>query len=82
MSIKVGDKYIIEVAEKFMGAESMKARYRIKGFDSLIFDKKGLDRLEPVKTTNVEDTNEYQIGYKVGFEAGAKAQNEVQYRKG
>jgi len=29
-------------------------------------------RLEPIKTTNVEDTNEYQIGYKVGFEDGKK----------
>ena len=29
-------------------------------------------KLEPIKTTNVEDTSEYQIGYKVGFEDGKK----------
>lgn len=29
-------------------------------------------KLEMVKTTNVEDTNEYQIGYKVGLEDGNK----------
>ena len=39
-------------------------------------------KLEMVETINVEDTNEYQIGYEVGFEDGAKAQNEVQYSKG
>jgi len=26
-------------------------------------------KLEPIKTTNIEDTNEYQIGYKVGYES-------------
>ena len=39
-------------------------------------------KLEMIETTNVEDTKEYQIGYKVGFEDGAKAQNEEQYSKG
>ena len=29
-------------------------------------------KLEPIKTTNVEDTKEYQIGYKVGFEDSKK----------
>lgn len=29
-------------------------------------------KLEMIETTNVEDTNEYQIGYKVGFEDGKK----------
>ena len=29
-------------------------------------------KLEPIKTTNVEDTNEYKIGYKVGYESGYK----------
>ena len=35
-----------------------------------------------IRTTNIEDTKEYQIGYKVGFEDGTKAQNEAQYSKG
>lgn len=39
-------------------------------------------KLEPVRTTNLEDTEEYQIGYKMGLEDGAKAQNEAQYSKG
>lgn len=35
-----------------------------------------------IRTTNLEDTEEYQIGYKMGLEDGAKAQNEEQYSKG
>lgn len=27
-------------------------------------------KLEPIKTTNVEDTNEYEIGYKTGYDKG------------
>ena len=33
-------------------------------------------KLEPIKTTNIEDTNEYQIGYKAGLEDGYKHQQE------
>lgn len=42
---KVGDKFIIEIAEVSKGAESGNTKYRVKGFDSLIFDDRGLDRL-------------------------------------
>lgn len=43
---RVGDKFVIEIAECLNGAESGYDRYRIKGFDNLIFDDKGLKRLE------------------------------------
>lgn len=42
---KVGDKFIIEIAEVLKGAESGNTKYRVKGFDNLIFDDRGLDRL-------------------------------------
>lgn len=42
---KVGDKFIIEIAEVSKGAESGNTKYRVKGFDNLIFDDRGLDRL-------------------------------------
>lgn len=44
--MKTGDKYIIEIEEviKRNGAPQIA---RIKGFSTLVFDKYGLDKLEP-----------------------------------
>ena len=55
---KVGDKFIIEIAEVYenvlSGIDAFEAAtseplYRIKGFNSLVFDKNGLDKLEKLK---------------------------------
>ena len=55
---KVGDKFIIEIAEVYenvlSGIYGFKATtseplYRIKGFNTLIFDKNGLDKLEEIE---------------------------------
>lgn len=55
---KVGDKFIIEIAEVYENALSgiygFKATtseplYRVKGFNSLVFDKNGLDKLEEIE---------------------------------
>lgn len=45
---KVGDKYIIEIAEviQIREMESVGFLYRVKGFNSLVFDNVGLDKLE------------------------------------
>ena len=54
---KVGDKFIIEIAEVYENvlsgvdvfeATTSEPLYRIKGFNSLVFDKNGLDRLEKI----------------------------------
>ena len=54
---KVGDKFIIEIAEVYENvlsgvdvfeAVTSEPLYKIKGFNSLVFDKNGLDRLEEV----------------------------------
>ena len=45
MKGKVGDKFVLEIAEITKGAVSGKEKYRMKGFDSLYFDEKGLDKL-------------------------------------
>lgn len=42
----IGDTFKIEIAETYRGAESGNDKYRIKGFDNLVFDDKGLRRLE------------------------------------
>ena len=52
MSASVGDKFVIEIGEVFIGAESGKIRYRIKGFESLFFDEKGLEKLVPFNKDN------------------------------
>ena len=55
---KVGDKFIIEIAEVYenvlSGIDAFEAAiseplYKIKGFNSLVFDKNGLDKLEKLK---------------------------------
>ena len=52
---KVGDKFIIEIAEVYEnvlnGIDALATSellYKIKGFNSLVFDENGLDRLEEV----------------------------------
>ena len=54
--IKAGDKYIIEIGEVFCnsGALGSKTFYRIKGFNTLIFDDEGIKRLTPIDTTSRE----------------------------
>lgn len=49
---KVGDKFEIEIAEVFKSDcpwDTGIDLYRIKGFNSLVFDKNGLDKLKKVK---------------------------------
>ena len=57
---KVGDKFIIEIAEVYENvlndidvfeAVTSEPLYRIKGFNSLVFDKNGLDKIEKIKPT-------------------------------
>ncbi len=58
---KVGDTFKIEVAEVFQGAESKNDKYRIKGFDSLVFDDKGLARLEQLNS-QVANKRKFRFG--------------------
>ena len=55
---KVGDKFIIEIAEVYENVlndidvfetATSEPLYKIKGFNSLVFDKNGLDKLEKSK---------------------------------
>ena len=66
MSIKVGDKFIIEVGT-IAELSDGKKKYFIKPFESLVFDRKGLEQLERLdKATG----NIYQTGYEDGKEDG------------
>ena len=55
---KVGDRFIIEIGEVTKGAESGQTKYRIKGFDGLFFDERGLQRLLPYEYNYNEIWNE------------------------
>lgn len=56
----MGKKYIIELCEKPMKNENGDDVWRVKGFNTLVFDQNGLDKLEEYK--------EQPVGHK--FEVG------------
>ena len=61
-------KYTIELTEK----QVQRVNDILLGLNESWGYPKGTIKLEPIRTTNVEDTIEYQIGYKVGYEDGNK----------
>ena len=69
---KVGDKFIIEIAEVYENvlsdvdvfeAATSEPLYRIKGFNSLVFDKNGLNKLEKLKKP-------FSVPYSESYEKG------------
>lgn len=70
----IGDKFIIEIDEKYNKpinhlGNTPKFLYKIKGFNSLVFDENGISKLQkaPPKT---QETVAYQDGYKYGVRLG------------
>ena len=69
--MKAGDKYIIEI-ENVIGSDSNPLA-RIKGFNALVFDQNGLDRLKKLDGV----LRSYSLGYMYGLkEAEAKMADE------
>ena len=77
MNISVGDKFIIEVGEVFRGAESGQPKYRIKGFDNLVFDEKGLGKLKAIDDRFDSNEEAYMKGYQVATLKGVKIITEM-----
>lgn len=48
MDVNVGDRFMLEVGEVFYDNKG-NVLYRMKGFNSLVFDEEGLRRLTPMK---------------------------------
>lgn len=74
---QVGDKFVIEIEEVYNNTFSEKtALHRIKGFNSLVFDKNGLDKLERLDGDYVnENFGELQDeAYKEGEKAAIRAE--------
>lgn len=62
MSISVGDKYVIEIGAVAELPEGKK-KYFIKPFESLVFDRKGLEQLEKF---DEQALKEYDRGFEDG----------------
>lgn len=73
--MKKGEKYIIEIAEVHTHYDDNGKEFpiaRIKGFSSLVFDQKGLDKLERVKDSKpVEEKKLYNCKFVVTDSNGA-----------
>lgn len=66
----VGDKFIIEVDKIF--SSGTKILYRIKGFNSLVFDENGIDKLE-----KPDESEAFKKGYAKAIEDIQKEQSEI-----
>lgn len=62
----MGDKYIIELEEKPFHDDNGDFLYRVKGFNSLVFDMTGIGKLTPYTEPDLEQVMEeaYEHGYK------------------
>lgn len=82
MKYKVGDKFLIEIDEVYeseMPFSSPDELFKAKGFNSLVFDKNGLDKLEkidedPARVETVSEilTEKYEQGLNDAWELAKK----------
>lgn len=57
----MGKKYIIEIIEKPFKDDAGREVWRAKGFNTLYFDRNGLDKLEEYKEPKKE-THDFKVG--------------------
>lgn len=77
---KIGDKYIIEIAQEYDadmghlykdGLDKVPRKlYRITGFNSLVFDEAGLEKLQKIDG-NIAEWH-FNDGYEQGYDKGLK----------
>lgn len=65
--VKVGDKFVIEVGEIILSKDG-KLLYKIKGFNALVFDDVGINRL--MKKSNSTSAEALRKAYENGYDAG------------
>ena len=71
---KKGDKFVMEIDNVIVDEEGEVLLYTIKGFNALVFDQYGLDRLSRL-VNGVDKFSEhrgYGRGYSEGIEEGIK----------
>lgn len=82
MKYKIGDKFLIEIEEVYeseMPFSSPDELFKVKGFNSLVFDKNGLDKLEKIdeytaraETVSEILTEKYEQGLNDAWELARK----------
>lgn len=82
----MGGKYVIEIEDKYdrrgeYKEDSPSILYRVKGFRSLVFDRKGLEKLEELnkKYTIIEESEETEEETLI---TGCMSPQEITYQKG
>ena len=65
--VKVGDKFVIEVGEIILDKDG-KLLYKIKGFNTLVFDDVGISRL--MKKSNLTGPEAIRKAWENGYDAG------------
>ena len=65
--VKVGDKFVIEVGEIILDKDG-KLLYKIKGFNTLVFDDVGISRL--MKQSNLTGAEALRKAWENGYDAG------------
>jgi len=73
----VGDKFIIEIGSKYNAGVSNENNcpvnlYKIKGFNSLVFDDQGLRKMKPLNDLNKMIGEAYKDGEKEGYKQGCE----------
>lgn len=63
----MGKKYIIELCDKPMKTENGGDIWRVKGFNTLVFDQNGLDKLE-----EYAEDSKYKEGWADGYNTARK----------
>lgn len=76
----MGKKYIIELEDKPFHKEDGDFLYRVKGFNSLVFDMTGISKLTLYTAPDLGQVRKeaYKIGYEKGYDAG----HNVGYQQG
>ena len=69
MNYNPGDKFIIEIDSVYSVDDAHINLYRIKGFNALVFDKAGLDKLEKVSD---KEPQTFEVGDEVWFSDSAE----------
>lgn len=67
----MGKKYVIELEDDGFFNHWREKLYRVKGFNSLVFDKIGLNKLTEINDDPAYK-NRFQLGYNEGFNKGYK----------
>lgn len=65
---EVGNRFIIEIGEAVNLSTNPDTLYKIKGFNSLVFDNNGLDKLKPLESCFVPESKSSEEIYNEGMD--------------